>query len=213
MRYFWGITNNRCVLGRNGPACVFDCHASDWLSQSDWRIPKKSLVEKEVCAVNRLLSHAWPCTRGIIRRKLQRTLAQLAEWKDLFAIHEIDNIPINTDYTELLTVEFLKEQLKSRIWIPATSPRISRISLLSHFDDLDNRYRRLAHSRWEFSSLESIDWEISWVDESVFYIDPPYNTQTPQDFSIRTHYQTFKSWLSIDGRSASTLAEQFMASG
>ena len=43
--------------------------------------------------------------------EITENTAQLAEWKDLFAIHEIDNNLLNTDFTEPFSIDFLKENL------------------------------------------------------------------------------------------------------
>ena len=118
---------------------------------------------------------------------------QLNEWKDLFAIHEIDSNLICADYTELLTVDFLKENpnlvLDTRYF---DADFIDR--LLAHFDDLDNETDGLLIHGENFQGLNLL---LEKYRESLktIYIDPPYNT----DASAIPYKNNYKdsSWLSL----------------
>ena len=119
--------------------------------------------------------------------------AQLEEWKDLFAIDEITNTTVGTDYTEPISVDFLKENpnlvLDTCHFDPAFKDR-----LLSHFDNLDKETDGLLIHGENFQGLNLLTEKYRESVETI-YIDPPYNTGT-DGFLYKNTYQ-HSSWLSF----------------
>ena len=119
--------------------------------------------------------------------------AQLEEWKNLFAIHEINNNLIDTDYTEPPSVEFLKENrnlvLDTNHFTPDFKDR-----LLSHFGNLDNEIDGLLIHGENFQGINLLTEK---YQESVktIYIDPPYNTNASA-ILYKNDYKD-SSWLSL----------------
>lgn len=122
----------------------------------------------------------------------QNTL-QLEEWKDLFAIHEIDNNLIDADYTEPLSIDFLKEN-PNLVLDTCHYASNFKDRLLAHFDDLDNEMDGLLICGENFQALNLL---IERYRESLkaIYIDPPYNT----DASAILYKNNYKdsSWMSL----------------
>ena len=118
---------------------------------------------------------------------------QLEEWKDLFAIHEIDNDLICADYTEPLSIDFIKENpnlvLDTRHFDSDFKDR-----LLANFDNLDNETDGLLIHSENFQGLNLLKRKYRESIKSI-YIDPPYNT----DSSAILYKNNYKdsSWLSL----------------
>ena len=70
--------------------------------------------------------------------EITKNTAQLKEWKDLFAIDEADNNLIGADYTEPLSIDFLKEN-PNLVLDTCHYDSDFKDRLLAHFDDLDNK--------------------------------------------------------------------------
>ena len=125
--------------------------------------------------------------------KITQNTAQLQEWKDLFAIHEIDNDLICAAYTEPPSVDFLKENqnlvLDTRHF---DSDFIDR--LLSHFDDLDNETEGLLIHGENFQGLNLLT-ERYRESLKAIYIDPPYNTNASA-ILYKNNYRD-SSWISL----------------
>lgn len=119
--------------------------------------------------------------------------AQLEEWKELFAIHEIDIKLIGTDYTEPLTVEFLKEN-PNLVLDTCHFDSDFKDRLLACFNDLDNETDGLLIHGENFQALNLLKEKYR---ESIkcIHIDPPYNTKT-SGFLYKNAYQ-HSSWLSM----------------
>ena len=65
-------------------------------------LKKKFVLSTDYClTLDRVQAEFYP--------EIAQNTAQLEEWKALFAIHEIDNNLIGVDWTEPLSVDFLKE--------------------------------------------------------------------------------------------------------
>ena len=118
---------------------------------------------------------------------------QLEEWKDLFAIHEIDNNLIDTDYTEPPSVEFLKEN-PNLVLDTCHFDSDFKDRLLSHFDDLDNETDGLLIHGENFQALNLLTEKYNESIKTI-YIDPPYNT----DASAILYKNDYKdsAWLSL----------------
>lgn len=131
--------------------------------------------------------------------------AQLEEWKDLFAIHEIDNNLIDTDYTEPLSVDFLNEN-PNLVLDTCHFDSNFKDRLLAHFDDLDNETDGLLIHGENFQALNLLTEKYSESIKCV-HIDPPYNTKT-SGFLYKNAYQ-HSSWLSMIADRV-TLADRLM---
>ncbi len=118
---------------------------------------------------------------------------QLEEWKELFAIDEIDNSLVGTDYTEPLSVDFLKEN-PNLVLDTCHFDLNFKDRLLSCFDDLDNETDGLLIHGENFQALNLLKYKYRKSLKSI-YIDPPYNT----DASAILYKNSYKdsSWLSL----------------
>ena len=125
--------------------------------------------------------------------EILQNAAQLEEWKNLFAIHEIDSNLIRVDYAEPLCVDFLKENL-NLVLDTCHFNADFKDRLLVHFDNLDNETDGLLIHGENFQALNLL---IEKYRESVkcIHIDPPYNTET-SGFLYKNTYQ-HSSWLSM----------------
>ena len=125
--------------------------------------------------------------------EITKNTAQHEEWKNLFAIHEIDSNLINTEYTEPLTVDFLKEN-PNLVLDTCHFDSDFKDQLLAHFDDLDNETNGLLLQGENFQALNLLA-EKYCESLKAIYIDPPYNT----DASAILYKNNYKdsSWMSL----------------
>lgn len=138
--------------------------------------------------------------------EITQNTAQLEEWKYLFAIHEIDADLIDTDYTEPLSVDFLKEN--PNLVLDTCHFRSDfKDRLLACFDDIDNETDGLLIHGENFQTLNLLTEKYRGLIKCV-HIDPPYNTKT-SGFLYKNTYQ-HSSWLSMMADRL-FLAEQLMA--
>ena len=132
--------------------------------------------------------------------------AQREEWKDLFAIHEIDGDLVDSAYDEPLSVAFLKENpnlvLDTRYFDADFTDR-----LLANFDNIEDETDGLLIHGENFQSL-SLLAETYRESIACVHIDPPYNTKT-SGFLYKNAYQ-HSSWLTMMADRL-YLAEQLMA--
>ena len=125
--------------------------------------------------------------------EIAKNTGQRNEWKDFFAIHEINSDLINLNYTEPLTVEFLKENpnlvLDTRHFKPDFKDR-----LLAHFNDLDRQTDGILIHGENFQGLNLLAEKYRESLKAI-YIDPPYNT----DASAILYKNNYKdsSWMSL----------------
>ncbi len=149
-------------------------------------VKKKFVLSTDYClTLDRVPEELYP--------EIAQNTEQLNEWKDLYAIHEIDSNLIDADYTEPLSVDFLKENpnlvLDTCHFKPDFTDR-----LLTHFDDLDNEIDGLLIHGENFQGLNLL---LDKYRESLkaVYIDPPYNT----DASAILYKNNYKdsSWMSL----------------
>ncbi|RKU16567.1 site-specific DNA-methyltransferase [Candidatus Poribacteria bacterium] len=132
--------------------------------------------------------------------------AQLEEWKNLFAIHEIDGDLVNSTYTEPLSVDFLKENLN--LVLDTCHFDIDfKDRLLAHFADLDNETDGLLIHGENFQGINLLAEKYCESIKCV-HIDPPYNTDT-SGFFYKNSYR-HSSWLTMM-TDRLFLAEQLMA--
>ena len=99
---------------------------------------------------------------------------QLNEWKDLFAIHKTDNNLIGPDYTDPLSVDFLKENSNLVLDTCHFKPDF-KDRFLAHFDDLDNETDGLLIHGENFQGINLLTEKYRESVKTI-YIDPPYNT-------------------------------------
>ena len=125
--------------------------------------------------------------------EIAQNTAQLDEWKTLFAIDEIDKKLIDADYTEPLSVDFLKEN-PNLVLDTCHFDSNFKDRLLAHFDDLDNETDGLLIHGENFQALNLL---IEKYRESIksIYIDPPYNTNASA-ILYKNNYKD-SSWLSL----------------
>ena len=149
-------------------------------------LKKKFVLSTDYClTLDRVPEEFYP---GIIENT-----AQLEEWKNLFAIHEIDGNLIGADYTKPLSVGFLKEN-PNLVLDTCHFGSDFKDCLLAHFDDLDNETDGLLIHGENFQGLNLLTEKYSKSIKSI-YIDPPYNT----DASAILYKNNYKdsSWMSL----------------
>ena len=166
-------------------------------------LKKKFVLSTDYClTLDRVPEEFYP--------EITQNTAQLAEWKDLFAIHEIDadlfTPPDKGGRGVSLSVDFLKEN-PNLVLDTCHFEADFKDRLLAHFDDLDNLTDGLLIHGENFQALNLL---MEKYRESIkcIHIDPPYNTKT-SGFLYKNAYQ-HSSWLSMMADRV-TLAEQLMA--
>lgn len=102
----WSINRNSWLETAKRVHCIatqiinFLSHIEEF--QKRLWLKKKFILSTNYClTLDRVPEEFYP--------EITQNTAQLEEWKDLFAIHEIDSNFICADYTEQLSVDFLKE--------------------------------------------------------------------------------------------------------
>ena len=125
--------------------------------------------------------------------EITQNAAQLEEWKELFAIHEIDSNLIGVDYTEPLSVDFLKEN-PNLVLDTCHFDSDFKDRLLAHFDDLDNETDGLLIHGENFQALNLLTKKYRESIKSI-YIDPPYNTNASA-ILYKNNYRD-SSWMSL----------------
>ena len=149
-------------------------------------LKKKLVLSTDYClTLDRVPEEFYP--------EIVRNDAQLNEWKDLFAIHEIESNLISTKYTEPLSIDFLKEN-KNLVLDTCHFDSDFKDRLLAHFDDLDNNTDGLLIHGENFQALNLL---IERYRESIksIYIDPPYNTNASA-ILYKNNYRD-SSWMSL----------------
>ena len=166
-------------------------HIIDFLShieefQKKLWLKKKFVLSTDYClTIDRVPEEFYP--------EIAKNTDQHNEWKDLFAIHEIDNNLINADYTEPLSVDFLKEN-PNLVLDTCHFDFDFKDHLLSHFDDLDGKTDGLLIHGENFQALNLLTEKYRGFLKTI-YIDPPYNT----DASAILYKNNYKdsSWMSL----------------
>lgn len=149
-------------------------------------LKKKFVLSTDYCiTLDRVPEEFYP--------EIAQNTAQLEEWKDLFAIHEIDNNLIRTDSNEPISVEFLKEN-PNLVLDTCSFDSDFKDRLLTHFDDLDNETDGLLIHGENFQGINLLNEKYQESIKTI-YIDPPYNTGGT-DFVYKNSYQ-HSSWFSF----------------
>ena len=161
-------------------------------------LKKKFVLSTDYCiTLDRVPEEFYP--------EIVKNTAQLQEWKDLFAIDEIDKKINGTKYTEPLSIEFLKENPNLVLdTCHFNSHFVDR--LLACFDDLDNETDGLLIHGENFQGLSLLTEKYRQSIKCI-HIDPPYNAKSG-GFLYKNTYQ-HSSWLSMMADRL-TLAEQLM---
>ena len=149
-------------------------------------LKKKLVLSTDYClTLDRVPEEFYP--------EIVQNTAQLREWKDLFAIHEIDSNLINLNYTEPLSVAFLKAN-PNLVLDTCHYDSNFKDRLLAHFDDLDNEVDGLLIHGENFQGLNLLTEKYRESLKTI-YIDPPYNT----DASAILYKNNYKdsSWMSL----------------
>ena len=165
---------------------IIDCLSHIEEFQKRLWLKKKFVLSTDYClTLDRVPEKFYP--------EIAQNTDQLNEWKDLFAIHEIDHYLIGTDYTEPLSVDFLKEN-PNLVLDTCHFKSDFKDRLLAHFDDIDNEIDGLLIHGENFQGLNLL---LEKYRESLktIYIDPPYNT----DASAILYKNNYKdsSWMSL----------------
>ena len=119
--------------------------------------------------------------------------AQLIEWKELFKIHEIKGDLLSVNYTEPLSIEFLKNQPFLILDTKFFSLEFKE-KLIGEIYDLDKQLSGLMINTENFQGLNLLLNKYS-NKISFVYADPPYNAKSSEIL----YKNTFKhsSWLSL----------------
>ena len=123
---------------------------------------------------------------------VQNTM-QLEEWKALFAIHEIDNNLISADYSEPISVDFLKEN-PNLILDTCHFDSDFKDRLVAHFGNLDKKTDGLLIHGENFQGLNLLTEKYRESLKAI-YIDPPYNTNASA-ILYKNNYRD-SSWMSL----------------
>ncbi|MCY4553065.1 MAG: site-specific DNA-methyltransferase [Candidatus Poribacteria bacterium] len=202
------LTNVNSELSRGGGVTAVLTNSNNWLETA-------KLVHQIAAQIIEFLSHIeefqkrlWLKKKFVLSTDYCLTLdripeefyseivqnnAQLEEWKDLFAIHEIDSNLILADYTEPLSVEFLKEN-PNLVLDTCHFDLDFKDRLLAHFDDLDNETDGLLIHGENFQALNLLTEKYRELIKSI-YIDPPYNTNASA-ILYKNNYKD-SSWMSL----------------
>ncbi len=149
-------------------------------------LKKKFVLSTDYClTLDRVPEEFYP--------EIVENTAQLKEWKDLFSIHEIDKNLLNTEYTEPLSVEFLKEN-PNLVLDTCHFDSDFKDRLIASLDNLDNATDGLLIHGENFQALNLLTKKYRESIKSI-YIDPPYNT----DASAILYKNNYKdsSWMSL----------------
>ena len=165
-------------------------------------LKKKFVLSTDYClTLDRVPEEFYP--------EIVENTAQLDEWKDLFAIHEIDSNLFNPPDKEgrevVFSVDFLKENT-NLVLDTCHFDSDFKDRLIASLDNLDNETDGLLIHGENFQALNLLNEK---YQESIkcIHIDPPYNTQT-SGFLYKNSYQ-HSSWLSMMADRL-TLSEHFM---
>lgn len=136
-------------------------------------------------------------------REIVQNTAQLEAWKYLFAIDKIKSNLTHSDYTEPLSVDFLKEN-RNLVLDTCHFDSNFKDRLLAHFKDLDSQTDGILIYGENFQGLSLLK-EKYRESLKVIYIDPPYNT----DASAILYKNNYKdsSWMSLMADRISTSRE------
>ncbi len=218
------LTNVNSELSRGGGVTPILTYSNNWLEtaklihhiasriidflshieefQKRLWLKKKFVLSTDYClTIDRVPEEFYP--------EITRNTAQLEEWKDLFAIHEIENNLIGMDFSEPLSVGFLKENPNLVLDTCHFDPDF-KDRLLAHFNDLDRQVDGILIHGENFQGLNLLREKYRESVKAI-YIDPPYNT----DASAILYKNNYKdsSWMSLMVDRISVSHELLMSDG
>ena len=165
-------------------------------------LKKKFVLSTDYClTLDRVPEEFYP--------EITQNADQLNEWKDLFAIHEVGGDLVNSNYTEPLSVDFLKEN-SNLVLDTCHFDSDFKDCLLAYFDDLDNLTDGLLIHGENFQALNLLKEKYRRFLKTI-YIDPPYNT----DASAILYKNNYKdsSWMSLIADRVSVSYELLVSNG
>lgn len=125
--------------------------------------------------------------------EIAQNQAQLEEWKELFKIDQVKGDLLTAEYSEPLSIDFLKSQPYLVLDTKFFSNDFKE-SLLAEFDNIDKTVDGELINSDNFQALLLLLKKHASKVESI-YIDPPYNTGG-DDFLYKDNFQE-SSWLSM----------------
>jgi len=144
-------------------------------------LKKKFVVETNWCiTLDRVDESLYPEIIG--------NAAQVAEWKEMYAIEEIDG-----EYTEPLTVDFLRKNRNLVLDTKHFSWEFKE-RVVAGIDNLDEETGGVLIHSENFQALRLLEEKYKGRVDCV-HIDPPYNTET-SGFLYKNNYR-HSSWLSM----------------
>lgn len=118
---------------------------------------------------------------------------QIAEWREMYAINEIEGNLTTVGYSEPLTIEFLRQN-KNLVLDTCHFSADFKERLIASIDNIDERTGGLLIHSENFQALRLLAEKYSGQVKCI-YIDPPYNTDaTP--IVYKNGYKE-SSWLSL----------------
>jgi len=119
--------------------------------------------------------------------------AQIAEWREMYAIHEIEGNLTTVGYSEPLTIEFLRQN-KNLVLDTRHFSADFKERLIASIDNLDEQTGGLLIHSENFQALRLL-MERYRRQVKCIYIDPPYNTVYSK-ILYKNNYE-HSSWLSL----------------
>lgn len=119
--------------------------------------------------------------------------AQRKEWVRLFAIDEIDGDLILENYSEPLTIEFLKQN-PYLVLDTAFFDAKFKHQLAASIENIDEQTNGLLINSENFQALQLLQEKYAHMIKSI-YVDPPYNTSA-SEIAYKNNYRN-SSWLSL----------------
>lgn len=119
--------------------------------------------------------------------------AQIAEWREMYAIHEIEGNLTTVGYSEPLTIEFLRQN-KNLVLDTRHFSADFKERLIASIDNLDEQTGGLLVHSENFQALRLLTEKYRGQVKCV-YIDPPYNAKSSEILYKNTYKHS--SWLSL----------------
>ena len=163
----------------------------DFLAQIEDFQKKLWLKKKFVVDTN------WCITLDMVDEKFYPEIieneAQIVEWREVYAIHEIEGDLTTVGYSEPLTIEFLSQN-KNLVLDTRHFSADFKERLIASIDNLDEQTDGLLIHSENFQALQLITERYRRQIDHI-YIDPPYNAKSSEIL----YKNTFKhsSWISM----------------
>ncbi|MEI4770488.1 site-specific DNA-methyltransferase [Psychrobacillus sp. FJAT-51614] len=126
-------------------------------------------------------------------KQITENKRQIEEWKEHFAIDEIDEDLTGEGFSEPITEDFLKQN-PSLLIDTAFFNNDFKESLISKFEDLDEEINGVLIHSENFQALNLLLERYKGVIKGI-YTDPPYNTNA-SEILYKNNYKN-SSWLSL----------------